>query len=122
MAAIAPGLAESMSSGTTDPLAQGLADIRWFTGKAGFTAAGLGSAAATIPLWNTGGIPRAIAPASLVIGAAMLFIWVDAATVMHRVTGPSFLVWLLVAGVSLLIVARNRSGPSSLKSPVQLTE
>ena len=51
--------------------------------------------------WRIGGLLRVSAVADVIIGVAMLFIWVDAATVMHRVSGIAFLVWLIVSGVWL---------------------
>ena len=107
----APGLTGSTNSRTVPSLIQFLADLRWLTGKAGFTAAGLGLAAAAIPMWKSGGTFRIVAPASVVAGVAMLFIWIDAATFMHRVTGPAFLVWTIVVGCVLLTRREGQSSP-----------
>ena len=107
----APGLTGSTNSGTVPSLIQFLADLRWLTGKAGFTAAGLGLAAAAIPMWKSGGAFRIVAPASVVAGVAMLFIWVDAATFMHRVTGPAFLVCTIIVGCVLLTRREGQSSP-----------
>ena len=107
----APGLTGSTNSGTVPSLIQFLADLRWLTGKAGFTAAGLGLAAAAIPMWKSGGAFRIVAPASVVAGVAMLFIWVDAATFMHRVTGPAFLVWTIIVGCILLTRREGQRSP-----------
>ena len=74
---------------------------RWITGKIGFTLAGLGLIALGPVQWRIGGLLRVSAVADVIIGVAMLFIWVDAATVMHRVSGIAFLVWLIVSGVWL---------------------
>ena len=106
---VAPGLA---GPGVIDGPIQGLADLRWFTGKAGFTAAGLGLIAAALPQWKSGGVFRVIAPVSLVIGTAMLFIWIDAATAVHRITGPAFLAWIVVMAV-WLIARRTESRDES---------
>ena len=73
--------------------------LRWVTGKLGFTAAGLALAAVGLRQWKAS---RVIAPASLVIGLAMLLIWVDAATVVHRISGNAYFVWLVVMGALLL--------------------
>ena len=107
----APGLTGSTNSRTVPSLIQFLADLRWLTGKAGFTAAGLGLAAAAIPMWKPGGAFRIVAPASVVVGVAMLFIWVDAATFMHRITGPAFLVWTIIVGCVLLTRREGQSSP-----------
>ena len=74
---------------------------RWITGKIGFTLAGLGLIALGPVQWRMGGRLKVSAVADVIIGVAMLFIWVDAATVMHRVSGIAFLVWLIVSGVWL---------------------
>ncbi len=74
---------------------------RWITGKIGFTLAGIGLIALGPVQWRIGGLLRVSAVADVIIGVAMLFIWVDAATVMHRVSGIAFLVWLIASGVWL---------------------
>ena len=76
--------------------------LRWVAGKAGYALAGLGLIAAGWRQATSSGIHRLIAPVSIVIGVAMQFIWVDAATVMHRISGPAFLVWLTAMAVLLL--------------------
>ena len=81
---------------------QPLADARWITGKLGFTLAGLGLIALGPAQWRIGGLLKVSAIADVIIGVAMLFIWVDAATVMHRISGVAFLVWLIVSGVWLV--------------------
>ena len=75
---------------------------RWITGKVGFTLAGLGLIALGPAQWRTGGILKISAVADVIIGVGMLFIWVDAATVMHRVSGIAFLLWLIVSGIWLV--------------------
>ena len=74
---------------------------RWIAGKAGFTLAGLGLIALGPAQWRIGGLLKISAVADVIIGVAMLFIWVDAATVMHRVSGIGFLLWLIITGVWL---------------------
>ena len=111
LGASAPGLTGSVNSGTVPSLVQFLADLRWLTGKTGFTAAGLGLAAAAIPMWKPGGAFRIVALASVAVGVAMLFIWVDAATFMHRITGPAFLVWTIVVGCILLARREGQRSP-----------
>ncbi len=76
---------------------------RWIAGKVGFALAGLGLIALGPVQWRMGGLYNVGAVVSVVIGVAMLFIWVDAATVMHRVSGVAFLVWLIVSGVWLTL-------------------
>ena len=94
-----------------------LNSARSLTGKAGFALAGLGLIALAPAQWHSGGILKAGAAAA-VIGIAMLFIWVDAATVMHRVSGIAYLLWLIIAGVWLAAgLLRN---PQSLSRPNHL--
>ena len=78
------------------------ADLRWITGKVGFTLMGLALIVAARYQWKAGGALRYISIASAVIGIAMQLIWVDAATIMHRVSGVAVFFWLLVIGVMLL--------------------
>ena len=75
---------------------------RWIAGKVGFTLAGLGLIALGPVQWRIGGLLKVSAVADVIIGVAMLFIWVDAATVMHRVSGIAFLLWLIVSGIWLV--------------------
>ena len=75
---------------------------RWITGKVGFTLAGLGLIALGPVQWRAGGLLKVSAVADVIIGVAMLFIWVDAATVMHRASGVAFLAWLIVSGLWLV--------------------
>ena len=77
--------------------------IRWITGSLGFTLAGLGLVAMGPVQWRMGGILRVTAVVDTVLGVAMLFIWVDAATMVHRVTGIAFLIWLIVVGLWLVV-------------------
>lgn len=76
---------------------------RWIAGKVGFTLAGLGLIALGPVQWRMGGVLKISAVVDVIIGVAMLFIWVDAATVMHRVSGIAFLLWLIVSGVWLTL-------------------
>ena len=77
------------------------ATMRWLTGKIGFAIAGFGLLAAARYQWMAGGGLRAIAPASAIIGAAMQFIWIDAATILHPIVGTAFFLWLVVVGAML---------------------
>ena len=75
--------------------------LRWTTGKLGFTAAGLALLVAARYQWLVGGALRFISPLSVITGAAMLLIWVDALTAVHRVSGVAFVVWLVAIGFML---------------------
>ena len=82
---------------------QALFTIRWLTGTIGFTLAGLGLVALAPVQWRMGGILRVTAMVDAVLGVAMLFIWLDAATVVHRITGIAFLIWLILVGLWLVV-------------------
>lgn len=87
--------------------------VRWIAGKVGFTLAGLGLIALGPVQWRIGGLLKISAVADVIIGVAMLFIWVDAATVMHRVSGIAFLLWLIVTGICLTAGLLKRPQPAT---------
>ena len=99
---------------------------RWLSGKIGFAVAGLALMLASRYQWKVGGALRRMAPGSAVIGAAMQFIWVDSATMVHPVVGAAFFLWLVAVGVMLFtgrterlfaeMVERN---PASETSPLE---
>ena len=84
------------------PAIEAISAVRWITGKAGFSAAGLALVAAARSQWVAGGTLRLFSPLSAVVGLGMQLIWVDAATAVHRLTGPAFFLWLLVIGAMLV--------------------
>ncbi len=90
---------EAMAAGAEDALFT----ARWVAGALGFTLAGLALVALAPVQWRMGKVLRVSAVVGVVLGLAMLFIWMDAATVVHRVTGIAFLVWLILAGLWLII-------------------
>ncbi len=102
---------------TISPMIENTATLRWLMGKAGFAAAGLALIVASRYQWRVGGALRYVAPYSLLVGAAMQFIWIDAATVAHRISGPAFFVWLVVVGGMLVVgrVARDWITPYERK-------
>ena len=87
--------------------------LRSLTGKIGFALAGLALVLDTQYQWKMGRLFRYTALASAVLGVLMQFIWWDAATLMHRITGVAFLLWLIVAAGLLL---RDRPRPESSAS------
>lgn len=99
---LASAASDAAALGTVDASTETVEYIRWLTGKIGFAIAGLALLAAAQRQWKAGGAIRRIAPASAVIGIAMQLIWVDAATIMHRISGVAFFVWLVVIGVMLV--------------------
>ncbi len=97
LAATLPGSGEAVAS-----LHETMAGARSFTGAAGFAAAGLALILASPYQFRLGGKLRMIAPMSAVLGAAMQFIWLDAATGLHRASGVAFFVWLVLVGILLV--------------------
>ena len=84
--------------------------VRWLAGTLGFTLAGLALVALGPVQWQMGGPLRITAVVGVVLGVAMLFIWVDAATAVHRITGVAFLIWLIVVGLWLVIPGLRQFG------------
>ncbi len=76
--------------------------LRWLTGKIGFAIAGLALIVASRYQWKVGQTLRRVAPVSAILGIAMQFIWIDAATIMHPIIGSLFFIWLLAIGSMLL--------------------
>ena len=102
LAASAPAASEAAALSVVDASTEAIADVRWITGKLGFAAAGLALLAAAQRQWKAGGAIRRIAPGSLALGIAMQFIWIDAATIIHRISGIAFVLWLVAIALMLL--------------------
>ena len=92
--------------------------IRWIAGSLGFTLAGLALVALAPVQWRMGGIPRVTAVANAMLGVAMLFIWLDAATVVHRITGIAFLFWLILVGLWLIVPRLRAMGTGPASRPI----
>ena len=84
------------------PAIETMYTLRGVTGKIGFAAAGLALLVAARYQWMAGGTLRRIAPVSALLGIGMQLIWIDAATAVHRITGPAFFLWLVVIGLMLV--------------------
>ena len=91
-----------IAESATTPFQETVAALRALTGKIGFAFAGLGLILAARYQWNGGIALRSFAIASAILGVAMQFIWIDAATIAHRITGPLFFLWLLIVGAALV--------------------
>ena len=104
LASIAP---DAAALGSADSFTEGVAYLRWLTGKLGFAAAGVALAVIALDRWNADGSLKAYALATLVLGVSMQFIWVDSATAIHRMVGVLFFCWLVVSGIMLM---RGRIG------------
>ena len=104
--------AAEASTGAVDPTIETIEYARSLTGKAGFAAAGVGLVALALRRAHPEDTHRLYPAAALIIGLAMQFIWLDAATIAHRIVGVAFFVWLLAAGAALARSSeRNPSAP-----------
>ncbi len=99
---LAADASSATAAGSSDSSTEAIATVRWLTGKIGFAIAGLALLAAAQRQWRAGGAIRRLAPASALVGILMQLIWIDAATIMHRVSGVAFFVWLIVIGMMLV--------------------
>ncbi|MCY4370360.1 MAG: hypothetical protein OXF41_13340 [bacterium] len=95
-----------------------VADLHSLTGTVSFALAGLGLVALCGTLWRAGGVLRGLALLTAALGLGMQFIWVDAATAPHRVSGAAYLIWLvtvggiLVSAPAVAIPDRNAAAPT----------
>ncbi len=102
LAASAPAASAAAALSAVDASTEAVAGVRWVTGTLGFAAAGLALLAVAQRQWKAGGAIRRFAPGSLALGIAMQFIWVDAATIVHRISGVAFVLWLIAIALMLL--------------------
>ena len=102
LAASAPVASEAAALSVVDASTEAIASVRRVTGTTGFAVAGLALLAAAQRQWQAGGAIRRIAPGSLALGIAMQFIWFDAATIVHRISGIAFVLWLVAIALMLL--------------------
>ena len=112
----APGAIDTFAGASSTEF---MADVRWLTGKIGFAGAGIALIAAARYQWKAGLMLRKIAPMSAIIGILMLFIWIDAATLVHRFSGMAFVLWLVVIGVMLCTGRVERNFAHMLDSPTE---
>ena len=113
--AIALALSASVPAdpGAIDASTETMAYLRWLTGKIGFAVAGLALVIAARRQWKAGGALRYVSLASAIIGIAMQFIWFDAATIVHPVSGAAFFAWLVAVG-GLLLTGRVEQRPAAM--------
>ena len=112
-----PDAAETIIPFVKSSPAEQVMDIRWIAGKIGFAAAGLALIVASRHQWKVGGTLRRISPVSAIIGIAMQFIWIDAATFLHPINGTAFFLWLVVIGAMLMTGRVERHFSAMLNSP-----
>ena len=101
LAAAAPAAVEA-ASGAVDDTIETVAYVRRLTGNLGFAMAGIGLVAVVLRQPQPADPHRLFPMASLAVGIAMQFIWLDAATLVHRVVGVAFFGWLLASGIALV--------------------
>ena len=103
--AVHPALESVVAAGASSTgdytVLESLNNLRWITGKVGFSAAGVALIVAARYQWRVGDMLRKVAPVSAVLGIAMQSIWLTAATVVHPVVGTAFILWLLLIGTML---------------------
>ena len=115
--ALAAGVPDAMDVEDIRPWIETVNVLRWSAGKVAFAAAGAALLVAAMHQWRTGGPLRRIAPATAVIGAAMQFIWADAATLAHPIIGAAFFLWLLVVGAMLATGRVERQFIAQVRQP-----
>ena len=106
MARMAPALFPLWAEPQVSQLLESALTLRGVSGKIGFTLAGLALVVASRYQWKVGGVLRRVSPGSAVLGVSMQFIWLDAATLIHRVVGAGFFLWLLAVG-GMLVTGRT---------------
>ena len=74
------------------------ARLRPLFGSIGFMLAGGALIVMAPRQWRLEGAWKRLAPVSAILGIAMQSIWIDAATVVHQVTGIAFTLWLVAVG------------------------
>ena len=111
LAAVAPdGLAAAAPAGDAARQLAATAALRQLSGAVGFALAGAALIVAGWRQWTAAGDLRRMGAATALLGLAMQFIWLDAATLLHRMTGIVFVLWLVVAG-GMLRGGRMRLAP-----------
>ena len=84
-------------------IAESMFPFRSAAGALGFTLAGLALVALALVQWRMGRLLRITAIFGVVLGVTMLFIWVDATFVVHRIIEFAFITWLIAAGLWLFV-------------------
>ena len=109
LALLAPEVSDTAVLAASDSSLEPVSTLRWLTGKIGFSGAGLALiVAAGYHQLKAGHVKKTaggtlwyVALASAIIGLAMQLIWIDSATIVHRIAGIAFFLWLLAIGFML---------------------
>lgn len=77
--------------------------IRETFGRIGFTLSALGVVALGALIAWSGTLPRWLGWLGIAAGISMFFIWMEAATSIHRLGGAGYLLWLAIMGGWLIV-------------------
>ena len=61
--------------------------------------------------WRPGSMMKPLALLGTIIGVAMILVWWDAATELHRVSAAGFMIWLVVTALVLITTKHGNSTP-----------
>ena len=75
---------------------------REITGSIGNTLIGLAIVLLSVVQWRLGGFMKPVALLAPFVGIGMILVWVDAATIFHRISGSGFLIWLIATAFVLI--------------------
>ncbi len=75
---------------------------RQIAGNIGSSFIGLALIAMVPIQWRTGGVTKTTAILGIIAGVGMLLVWWDAASLMHRITGAVFLIWLVTTAAAMM--------------------
>ena len=75
---------------------------REIAGSIGNTFIGLAIILLTVVQWRLGRFMKPVAAIAPFVGIGMILVWIDAATILHRISGTDFLIWLLATAIVLI--------------------
>ena len=75
---------------------------REIAGSIGNTFIGLAIILLTVVQWRLGRFMKPVAAIAPFVGIGMILVWIDAATILHRISGTGFLIWLLATAIVLI--------------------
>ncbi len=116
LTAILLSAAVPASGEAASPIHEMMDGLHWLAGVAGFSTVGLALIVVSPYQYRIGGMLRAIAPVSAVLGAVMQLIWLQDFTALHRVSGMIFFAWLIVIGLMLISGRAERQVRSWISS------
>ena len=75
---------------------------REVTGSIGNTFIGLAIVLLSVVQWRLSGFMKPVALLAPFVGIGMILVWIDATTILHRISGTGFLIWLLATAIVLV--------------------